>query len=522
MSSHRIERLFAGFRMRYGALELRDGQSMKAIVHSWAKPVGTFSQENLESASRQWFATNKRAKSPWPEEGEFLELLRSMGFKPAAADPDRTPLSWKEANRDAVAWFESEVVRACPEGWGVFTVEDCLQDFIRPEHREDWKLSFAERLTRNWLNGRIQTLFEAYKAEWIALARQKQSEWRAAKMTRIGVRKHDAPAEGSLMGERRQQGASHIHHFMPVFYTSRWSDRVTGKLVEFSEPYPGKVVGKPVGPKATGFLDRLNVLEDLPADDKEQLEEAFFSPLDNKAALVLNRVEAGWGNGDQSEWTAEDRTAWSRFVMSMMFRNPEELEAAKAMFAEDWRTVTPEVRRAFEEAGDFPGKPATVEEFLQAQPDTSVRSDALRIMRRSMLDNRAVGQRLNDARWRFLELPKSDLELLTSDRPVMSTNGLGRDRAYLTMPVGPRRLFVASQSAEVLDRVCGTKQTELVRRTNKTTVTAACRYVYGSDKSQAEFVRRNFGKSPAPLWASRMRAYRQHAEARGLLPSQQS
>ncbi|WP_081761406.1 DUF4238 domain-containing protein [Methylopila sp. 73B] len=320
------------------------------------------------------------------------------------------------------------------------------------------------------------------------------------------------------MGPPRPQGASHIHHFMPVFYTSRWVTPPGGKLLEYSEPYPGKIVAKPVGPKATGFVDKLNILEDLPPDDARQLEEAFFSPLDDSAAKVLERIESGWGNGGKAQWTSKDRSEWSRFVMSMMFRHPEELESAKAGFAEDWKTVTPEVRAAFEAAGDFPGKPASVEEFLASQAPERIRADALRMVRKVMLDSRAIGERLNNAHWRFVVLPEACFDLVTGDRPVMNTDGLGVKNAYLTMPIGPRRLFVASQSAAVADKVSRTRLPDLAKTTNKGCVRRAYRYVYAKDKTHDEFIRKHFGKDRPLTWMEQMRAVRARAKASGDYP----
>jgi hypothetical protein len=67
------------------------------------------------------------------------------------------------------------------------------------------------------------------------------------------------------------------HHFMPAFFLAQWADG-SGKLVEYTIKH-GKVIAKPVGPRATGYADRVAVW-DGSGDAYQTQYEAIRKPED--------------------------------------------------------------------------------------------------------------------------------------------------------------------------------------------------------------------------------------------------
>ena len=84
------------------------------------------------------------------------------------------------------------------------------------------------------------------------------------------------------------------HHFIPAFYLSQWAGP-KGKLIEYSRKH-GKVIAKPVGPRATGFETDLYEFADLPPEQRQGAINAYpfrsqFTPAEWATLSNLMAVE---------------------------------------------------------------------------------------------------------------------------------------------------------------------------------------------------------------------------------------
>jgi hypothetical protein len=96
------------------------------------------------------------------------------------------------------------------------------------------------------------------------------------------------------------------HHYVPQFYTRRWADG-SGRVLCYKRVTNGRIAFKGVVPKGTGFEPDL--YKTPPAvfwesHEEHVIETAFFSPIDNDAAVVLDKLQSG-----ASSLTDEERTA---------------------------------------------------------------------------------------------------------------------------------------------------------------------------------------------------------------------
>ena len=109
------------------------------------------------------------------------------------------------------------------------------------------------------------------------------------------------------------------HHYIPVFYLKRWADKDgDGRLCVYSRPYD-RVKANRKHPDATGYEDDLNAIRGADAETEGHLEGRFFLRADNDAARALDILETG--RGDLMD--ARLRSAWSRFMTTLLHRNPE-------------------------------------------------------------------------------------------------------------------------------------------------------------------------------------------------------
>lgn len=103
------------------------------------------------------------------------------------------------------------------------------------------------------------------------------------------------------------------NHFIPEFYLHQWTNAESGQLCELSRPYD-RAKSKRRYPSGTGFETGLY---DLPAlgEHAGWLEDRFFRRVDQDAfhahQLLLN---------GETEMSLELRTAWTRFLMSLINR----------------------------------------------------------------------------------------------------------------------------------------------------------------------------------------------------------
>ena len=112
-------------------------------------------------------------------------------------------------------------------------------------------------------------------------------------------------------------GRGDKHHYIPVFYSQEWVG-ADGRVCEYSRPYD---VVKPrrVHPDGTGYVRGLYTVPRNDSLVSEFVEREFLKVTDNGAARVLRMFKLG----KQIEWTSDTRSAWSRFIVSLMIRNPE-------------------------------------------------------------------------------------------------------------------------------------------------------------------------------------------------------
>lgn len=283
------------------------------------------------------------------------------------------------------------------------------------------------------------------------------------------------------------------HHYIPVFYLSRWAVRDDKRLCQFSRPYK-KVVPERKHPEATGYLKRLYELEGLEGDLAQQVESRFFSPVDSAAADALAIMEQ---QGNHGVWDKRLRSAWSRFLHSMLLRTPEDLDLFKA----SWRTLmlddkTDEWEARYNEIKG-PGDKLTFKEFVASISEQTHNRSAVHALVH-MIDNPRLGFKINNMPWWVIDTDPDDYPLLTSDRPVIRTNGLNAPNGHIALPVGPHRIFVVAKDQATLNVIRSANIRQVVREVNRQVCEYAVKYVYAIDDTHLEFVDKHFATKEQP------------------------
>lgn len=292
---------------------------------------------------------------------------------------------------------------------------------------------------------------------------------------------------------------AHDHHFVPVFYLEAWADPHTGKVTEFKKRHNG-VLPRLTAPKGTGYKKFLYDSEDGSA---ASLEASFMMPADTRAAEAMRLMLASKARID---WKQRQRSGWSRFLMSMLLRHPEDVAELARLVDDDWTNLTQEVQDAYYRDRK-PEMPGTAEEWWE-QNRFAFREQARLKWHRNLIDHEGIGRRLNSMSWNVANVTASKHILLTSDRPVIINGGIGDRDVSILVPLSPTSLFIAVRDETILTKIRSESPTQLVARVNRQVVANARTFVFGSDGRYGEFIKKHFATSNEPSLLQKLAAKR--------------
>ena len=281
------------------------------------------------------------------------------------------------------------------------------------------------------------------------------------------------------------------HHYLPVFYLTKWTGE-DGRLVRYHRPYDKALVSR-LTPEHTGFEDGLYSLAGVSAQSRQMIETDFFSPVDNDAAPVMERLITQGA----SKLDNEQRSFWTRFVMSLELRSPQSVAEVKSIADRN-------LRRAFERldgemylATKKEGDPDSPYDYaLQQAPERLANTHKAFLP--GLIDHEVIGQHIINMHWEVMDLAGAAHTLLTADRPYTSSHGLGNPACLLAVPLSPTRLFVAANDVAQFRRLAAQKLTDTVRNMNTLMVKLAIQNVYGCTDDHLAFVEKRLRRASDP------------------------
>jgi len=278
------------------------------------------------------------------------------------------------------------------------------------------------------------------------------------------------------------------HHYIPVFYLRRWAGG-DNRICEFSKPFD-RVKPRRTHPDGTGYVHGLNTIPGLPPHEAQYLENVFFKMTDDLASKALRILlsETPW------HFTTEVRSGWSRFLMSLVLRDPESVARHRAAAQALFQQALPEVETDYLKRRK-PTDPSTYAEYARINsPNPAGRIQAILMQR--VIDSEFSGSHLNGMRWLVLHDPRPRHLLLTSDRPVVMTNGLDRPNGQLILPLSPHHVFVATNNIETENYIRGVwRNRQLIQQINERVALQSRMYVYGFSDAQLSFVSSRLGSA---------------------------
>ena len=274
------------------------------------------------------------------------------------------------------------------------------------------------------------------------------------------------------------------HHHVAQFYLAGWAGE-DGRLVVFTRK-GGRLVEDRHTPKHTGYEPHLYSIAAKPDDPQWVEREVMSKRVDGPASKVLTRLLSG----EVGKLDSDERSAWGRFILAQWRRSPAEIAKLRA---DADKVITEEIERNPDEylalRGTAPEK--TLREWVDVRfPGLSEIVSMGRILPQVINDPRA-GDTIINMNWQVFDLTDVDVPLLTSDRPVTRTHGLGSPECRIYIPLDPRHLFVASHEKHPLQIP---DRRKLVRWLNKLTVIEAQERVFASGTEHRPLIEKHFQK----------------------------
>lgn len=277
------------------------------------------------------------------------------------------------------------------------------------------------------------------------------------------------------------------HHYVPVFYLKQWTG-IDRRLCEYKR-IAGRIATRRTFPDRTGYKTDLYRVDGLPETIAQAFESTFMHMVDTEASLALQKIV----RADTTPWDGKMRSAWTRFILSLRFRNPESVDIIKRQMVDVWNGIVDGLRTNYP-ARRHPDDPPTFEEFMARAEPQAPHKAALRLLQ-EIIDNPRVGPTIFDMHWSRVALGASSISLLTSDRPL-DMPGLGQRDAYIALPIGPRMLFVAGHDDTWEKRLGAADPTTVIKSVNQAVVHQARQFVWGLDDKQLRFVQNRMSKAP--------------------------
>jgi hypothetical protein len=269
------------------------------------------------------------------------------------------------------------------------------------------------------------------------------------------------------------------HHYIPVFYLNEWT-RSDGRLTEFSRPTGKEVMPRNTSPKGTGYVRGLYRIDHLTGDAAEAFERLFFSMVDNLAKesldILLGRRRV--------PFSVNTRSAWTRFVLGMLFRNPERI-AATRKYIEDFTLDSYDKDKVVYDAQKAEGDPEYLEYLIRHATYLAID------WTKDMLQSQRLGPHMNNMVWAVRNVAGTGLTLFTSDRPVVMTNGLGYDWSNLVMPLTPTQAFMATNTRETMEQLRAIPPTKFIIDCNTKVLRYAQKYAWAINNEQINVAQRH-------------------------------
>jgi hypothetical protein len=238
-----------------------------------------------------------------------------------------------------------------------------------------------------------------------------------------------------------------------------------------------------LNPRSTAFEPDLYSYEGILGEQRHEIETNFMTPhIDTPAALIMQKI----ADGRFTELTTEERSDFTRFVISLRARHPDAVDLA---LSESKRQLTTALARDPEEylAARDPGSPSTLIEWTEKHAPALFRNVGVSIVPGVIADDK-TGERIFRMPWWVHDTRAAGTDLLISDRPCLLEGNAMEGHFLIALPLSPTMLFFVCNDPQRTRVLRAMNETRLVKAINRASVGYAARSVYGTGRQHLALV----------------------------------
>jgi hypothetical protein len=277
------------------------------------------------------------------------------------------------------------------------------------------------------------------------------------------------------------------HHYVPIFYLKKWASP-DGRIVRYYRPFRD-VVADRIAPKNTGYESGLYRLDGYPSEQANAIEKTFMAQVvDEPAARALQALLAG----DLANLAPELRQAWTRFVMSLIARNPTRVGQISIGGVETLRQSLMQSPEEYE-AVRGPDDPPTLLEWVEQNAPALLENFGKQVLP-GVITHKPTGDAIIQMKWSVVRIPADAIDMLTCDRPVYLSHGVMDENCIIALPISPRHIFFATRKPSLFDGFTVQKFKAMTASLNGLLIEQAERYVYGASDRHLRFAENRLRK----------------------------
>lgn len=261
------------------------------------------------------------------------------------------------------------------------------------------------------------------------------------------------------------------HHYLPEFYLRRWTRG--GKLYRYVRPIESAPIHqKKVSPAAIGYVPHLYSYTAGDSDrERTRLEHSYFQLIDDRAAKALVKLE------NMERGSAIDHVGLVQFVLSLLHRSPRRIDYLRN-----------ELTRRMLDVPDFDPSRTRDQNMIHDH----VNDLLVELISSDTAIPEIVGMKV------FRVPVYSKRRLVTSDIPIMLSQGTRNRGAFIMLPCAPDRLIIFAREENVALAFSTQEHDVLVNGINDAVVRQAQQVIIAADDVERSFIEERFDPFTSP------------------------
>lgn len=259
------------------------------------------------------------------------------------------------------------------------------------------------------------------------------------------------------------------------------------KVTVFRRQHSGKLDIQRRARKAVGWEWELYAdLSEQEPTRRQRLESRFMKLVDQRASDALVEMLRTRAPPKRSE----EANSWARFMMSLLHRHPSRITLLRTAVALGLEAQLKDSYSQLRTTDD----PQSVEEYVEKAGQQLVEGTLASLVQR-LVDSEKIGEAILKMHWAISTARDYERSFMTSDRPLLTSNGLAGARSFLLMPLSPITYLVTANSREIIDAFVSRPSREIIGDINHAVCLQAEHFVLAQNEDQWRFVDNRLGGS---------------------------